>query len=179
MPGQAPVGDTVGASNSNSDDGSIIGCDPKDDDSFRLLQAVAAGASPPAPFGPDRGAIDAATSDDGAFSAVERLFAFVNGPTGSDNPQRQGLNSVLSGDAADPLNVFGGVPTIALDYSPLWDLNLGAWTEESVDNDYRSRMIDEFQILAMAEGGFITGPDGAEYGSTGIIVNCPIVMRLL
>ena len=117
--------------------------------------------------------------DDGAFSAVERLFAFVNGPTGSDNPQRQGLNSVLSGDAADPLNVFGGVPTIALDYSPLWDLNLGAWTEESVDNDYRSRMIDEFQILAMAEGGFITGPDGAEYGSTGIIVNCPIVMRLL
>lgn len=65
MPGQAPVGDTVGASNSNSDDGSIIGCDPKDDDSFRLLQAVAAGASPPAPFGPDRGAIDAAMSGDG------------------------------------------------------------------------------------------------------------------
>jgi len=53
--------------------------------------------------------------DDGAFSAVERLFAFTNGPIGVDNPQRQGLGSVLSGDAADPLNVFGGVPTIALD----------------------------------------------------------------
>ena len=30
--------------------------------------------------------------DDSAFSAVERLFAFVNGPTGKDNPQRQGFN---------------------------------------------------------------------------------------
>ncbi len=118
-------------------------------------------------------------SDDGAFSAVERLFAFVNGPTGADNPQRQGLDSVLSGDANGPLNVFGGVPTIALDYSPLWDMNLGAWTDEAIDNDYRSRMIDEFQILAMAEGGFITGPDGAAFGSSGIIINCPIVMRLL
>ena len=117
--------------------------------------------------------------DDGAFSAVERLFAFTNGPTGPGNPQRQGLGSVLSGDAADPLNVFGGVPTIALDYSPLWDMNLGAWTEEAIENDYRSRMIDEFQILAMAEGGHITGPEGAEYGSSGIIINCPIVMRLL
>jgi hypothetical protein len=117
--------------------------------------------------------------DDGAFSAVERLFAFANGPTGADNPQRQGLGSVLSGDAADPLNVFGGVPTIALDYSPLWDMNLGAWTEEAIENDYRSRMIDEFQILAMVEGGHVTGPDGAEYGSSGIIINCPIVMRLL
>ena len=117
--------------------------------------------------------------DDGAFSAVERLFAFTNGPIGPDNPQRQGLGSVLSGDAADPLNVFGGVPTIALDYSPLWDMNLGSWTQEAIDNDYRSRMIDEFQILAMAEGGHLTGPEGAEYGSSGIIINCPIVMRLL
>ncbi len=117
--------------------------------------------------------------DDGAFSAVERLFAFTNGPIGPDNPQRQGLGSVLSGDAADPLNVFGGVPTIALDYSPLWDMNLGSWTQEAIDSDYRSRMIDEFQILAMAEGGHITGPEGAEYGSSGIIINCPIVMRLL
>ena len=73
----------------------------------------------------------------------------------------------------------GGVPTIALDYSPMWDLNLGIWTPEAIEAGYRSRMIDEFQILAMAEGGHVTGPDGAEYGSSGIIINCPIVMRLL
>lgn len=53
--------------------------------------------------------------DDGAFSAVERLFVTANGPTGAGNPQRQGLNSALLGEGAGPLNVFGGVPTLALD----------------------------------------------------------------
>ena len=61
--------------------------------------------------------------DDGAFSAVERLFAVINGPTndvpGEINPQRQGFNSALKGDGASPLNVLGGIPTIATDYSPL------------------------------------------------------------
>ena len=27
--------------------------------------------------------------DDSASSAIERIFAFVNGPTGKDSPQRQ------------------------------------------------------------------------------------------
>jgi len=91
-------------------------------------------------------------SDDGAFSAVERLFPIANGPTGADNPQRQGLNSALSDVDADgkplpPVHVIGGIPTLALDYSPLWDLNLGEWTQEAIDKGYRSRMIDEFQLL--------------------------------
>jgi hypothetical protein len=116
--------------------------------------------------------------DDGAFSAVERLFATVNGPTGMGNPQRQGLNSALLGEGG-PLNVFGGVPTIALDYSPLWDMNLGVWTDEAVANGYRSRMIDEFQYLGMAQQGWITSPDGKPFGSSGIIINCPIVFRFL
>jgi len=123
-------------------------------------------------------------SDDGAFSAVERLFPIVNGPTGADNPQRQGLNSALSdigkdGKPLPPLHVIGGIPTLALDYSPLWDLNLGVWTKEAIAKDYRSRQIDEFQLLEFVRRGFITGPRGAEFGSTGIVVNCPIVMRFL
>ncbi len=117
--------------------------------------------------------------DDGAFSAVERLFVTVNGPTGADNPQRQGLNSLLLEEGNGPLNVFGGVPTIALDYSPLWDMNLGMWTQEAIDNGYRSRMIDEFQYLGMAQGGFITSPEGEPFGSSGIIINCPVVFRFL
>jgi len=115
--------------------------------------------------------------DDSAFSAVERIFAFANGPTGNGNPQRQGFNSALSGEGS-PLNVLGGIPTIATDYSPLWDLNLGVWTQEAIDNGYRSRLTEEFAILGFAEQGWITGPDG-DYGSTGIIVNCPIVWRFL
>src|SRR5919108_3893043 len=116
--------------------------------------------------------------DDSAFSAVERIFVFANGPTGQDNPQRQGLNSALMGEGS-PLNVLGGIPTIATDYSPLWDINLGMWTQEAIDNGYRSRLTEEFAILGFVEDGWITGPGGAEYGSVGMIVNCPTVFRFL
>jgi hypothetical protein len=116
--------------------------------------------------------------NDSAFSAVERIFAFANGPTGKDNPQRQGFNSALSGEGG-PLNILGGIPTVATDYSPLWDLNLGVWTDEAIEKGYRSHLTEEFAILGFAEKGWLTGPDGKPYGSTGIVVNCPIVFRFL
>jgi hypothetical protein len=116
--------------------------------------------------------------DDSAFSAVERLFAETNGPTGTNNPQRQGFNSALS-DGRGPLNVFGGIPTLATDYSPLWDVNLGEWSPEAISLGYRSRVTEEFQILGLVEKGWITGPGGTKYGSSGIIVNCPPVYRFL
>ncbi|WP_160061661.1 DUF7482 domain-containing protein [Psychromonas sp. L1A2] len=120
-------------------------------------------------------------ADDSLFSGVERIFGFTNGPVnvnGEVNPQRQGFNSALSGEGL-PLNVLGGIPTVATDYSPLWDLNLGEWTEEAIDNGYRSRLTEEFSILGMVERGFLTGPGGSTYGSSGVIINCPIVQRLL
>jgi len=117
-------------------------------------------------------------ADDSAFSAVERIFQTANGPTGDDNPQRQGFDSALLGEGA-PLAVLGGIPTIATDYSPLWDVNIGEWTQEAIDNGYRSRVTEEFQILGLVQDGHITGPGGSDYGSSGIIVNCPIVHRFL
>lgn len=120
--------------------------------------------------------------DDSAFSAVERIFVTVNGPTNSPdgvhNPQRQGLNSALLGEGG-PLNVLGGIPTVATDYSPLWDMNVGEWTQDAIERGFRSRLTDEFQILGLVQQGWITGPGGAEFGSSGFIVNCPIVMRFL
>lgn len=119
--------------------------------------------------------------DDSLFSSIERIFGFTNGPTNEfdeANPQRQGFNSAISGEGF-PLNVLGGIPTIATDYSPLWDLNLGEWTQEAIELGYRSRMTEEFAILGMVDRGFVTGPGGSAYGSTGIIINCPIVHRLL
>ncbi len=54
---------------------------------------------------------DIATGHDDSFgSATERLFAFANGPTGKDNPQRQGFNSAII-DGLNALNVLGGLPT--------------------------------------------------------------------
>jgi hypothetical protein len=120
--------------------------------------------------------------DDGAFSGVERIFGFINGPRNvvenEQNPQRQGFNSALADEGRGPLNVLGGIPTVATDYSPLWDLNLSEWTPHAIENGYVSRLIDEFQILGFAERGCLTGPGGEPFGSSGIIINCPIVARL-
>lgn len=116
--------------------------------------------------------------DDGAFSGVERLFAIANGPTGKDNPQRQGFNSAIN-DSLSPLNVLGGIPSIGLDYSPLWDVNIGQWTQQAINSHYTSRLIDEFQVLSFVQQGWLTGLGGAPFGSSGIVVNCPIVARLL
>jgi hypothetical protein len=117
--------------------------------------------------------------DDSAFSGIERLFAIINGPRGKGNPQRQGFNSALAGEGKSPLNVVGGIPTVATDYSPLWDVNIGEWTQKAVSKGFRSRVIEEFQILGLVQGGHITGPGGKRFGSSGVIVNCPVVHRFL
>jgi hypothetical protein len=116
--------------------------------------------------------------DDSAFSAVERIFITANGQTGKGNPQRQGLNSAVMGEGS-PLNVLGGIPSVATDYSPLWDANLGEWTPEAIAKGYRARVTEEFQILGLVEQGWITGPGGGDYGSIGVLINCPIVWRFL
>jgi hypothetical protein len=119
--------------------------------------------------------------DDGAFSPVERLFAFANGPVNPSvgtNPQRQGLSSAIK-DGRSPLNVLGGIPTVATDYSPLWDVNLAEWTQAAITNGYRSRLTEEFQVLGFVAKGWLTGPGGKPFGSSGAIVNCPIAFRFL
>lgn len=77
------------------------------------------------------------------------------------------------------LNVLGGIPTIATDYSPLWDLNIGEWTQHAIDNDYRARIREEFEILGHVRNEHLNAPGGAPFGSSGLIVNCPIVFRFL
>lgn len=116
--------------------------------------------------------------DDSLFSAVERIFVAANGPTGKDHPHRQGLNSAILGEGG-PLNVLGGIPTIATDYSPLWDVNPYVWTKKAIKAGYRSRLTEEFDILGKVVKGHLTGLDGGEFGSVGMIVNCPIVFRFL
>lgn len=111
------------------------------------------------------------------FSPLERIYAFVNGPTGATNAMRQGLNSALS-DGRAPLNVMGSIPTVSTRYSPLWDINAAVWTEKALSAGARSRQTDELVILGLAKSGYLTTPDGKPLGSTGFIVNCPVVYRL-
>jgi hypothetical protein len=117
--------------------------------------------------------------DDIARSGVERLFIATNGATegGCQNPQRQGLGAALL-DGHRPNNVFGGVPFVATDYSPVWDANVFEWTDEAIEKGYRGLVNEEFRILKLARDGYITGPGGAPYGSAGFVVICGVAARL-
>jgi hypothetical protein len=117
--------------------------------------------------------------DDSFASAVERIFISTNGPeSGScNNPLRQGLSADLA-DGFRPNNVLGGIPTIALDYSPYWDAQLFEWTQDAIDQGFRGQVREEFQILTFVQDGLITGPGGSKFQSAGFSINCPIVQRL-
>ncbi|SRR6266849_589131 len=117
--------------------------------------------------------------DDIKTSGVERLFIATNGASegGCQNPQRQGLGAALL-DGHRPNNVFGGVPFVATDYSPVWDANVFEWTEDAIEKGYRGLVNEEFRILKLARDGYITGPGGAPYGSAGFVVVCGVAARL-
>ena len=117
-------------------------------------------------------------NDDSFASPIERIFIATNGTEGCDNPQRQGLSADLN-DGHRPNNTLGGIPTLALDYSPAWDANLYTWTEEAISKGYRQQLREEFQILTYAQDGLIKGASAtAPFGSAGFSINCPIVQRL-
>jgi hypothetical protein len=144
--------------------------------------------------------------DDFLGSARERLFGFVNGQTGPDNPNAQGfVNIVKDGHASedasadntalidalrnggDLLNVFGDFPTLsdprhADAYSPLWDAQLGLWTDKAVNEGLNKRQIDEVQVfnLAASRPDLITGVNPATgqpapYGASGVDINCAVI----
>lgn len=117
--------------------------------------------------------------DDSFSSPVERIFVAVNGPSegGCENPMRQGLYAALT-DGYRPNNVLGGIPTIAPDYSPLWNGNVYEWTAEAIQKGYRGQLREEFQILTYVEAGLLTGPGGSKFGDSKFVVNCPPVQRL-
>ncbi len=117
--------------------------------------------------------------DDIPRSAVERIFIALNGPSdgGCDNPQRQGIFAALL-DGHRPNNVFGGIPTTASDYSPVWDANIYEWTPDAVEKGYRGLLTEEFRILKLARDGYITGPNGAPFGSAGPVIVCGVAARL-
>jgi hypothetical protein len=144
--------------------------------------------------------------DDFLGSARERLFGFINGQVGADNNESQGFVHLIkdghaSEDASasntalinalrnggDLLNVFGDFPTEkdprhAQAYSPLWDAQLGLWTQKAIDQGLNTRQIDEVQVfnLAATRPDLLTGVNPATgqpapYGSAGVDINCAVI----
>ncbi len=144
--------------------------------------------------------------DDFLGSARERLFGFINGQAGAGNPNAQGfVHLVKDGHAAqdasagntalinalrnggDLLNVFGDFPTLsdprhADAYSPLWDAQLGLWTDKAIKEGIDTRQIDEVQVfnLAATRPDLLTGINPATgqpaaYGASGVDINCAVI----
>jgi len=139
--------------------------------------------------------------DDALGSGRERIFPFLNGQSGPTNPNAQGLihlvkdghatedanlgNTALLAALAhggDARNIQGDFPTItdprhSLSYSPLWDAQLGQWTDKAIREGRNTLQTDENQILNLAatRPDLLTGPGGAAYGSVGFVINCPVI----
>jgi hypothetical protein len=114
--------------------------------------------------------------DDSTASSRALLVAFINGQTGASNPQRQGLTSAVRGEG-DPLNLLRWNPSQGR-YSPLWDVHLAEWTAQAVASGQNLRQTDVVTAEGLVSQGLLTGPNGAPFGASGFIVNCPIVTLL-
>jgi hypothetical protein len=119
-----------------------------------------------------------ALEDAAPGESAERIYVFVNGPTGIDHPFRQGVNSALSDGGHGPLNVLGGIPTINLDYSPIWRLFPVLWTEEAIEKGWRTKLTNAIDIENAGAKGIVVSIAGGPPQAVGFLVNCPVVYRI-
>lgn len=110
--------------------------------------------------------------DDSTASGRASLAAFVNGPTGATNPQRQGINSALLGEG-DPLNVLAWTPNQGR-YSPLWDVHVSQWAAGRTP----ARVTRFADVEDLAASGAVTGPGGSPWRANDVVVNCPIIAKV-
>lgn len=130
-------------------------------------------------YSPALNDIPFALEDAAPGEAAERIYVFANGPTGADHPFRQGVNSALSDGGHGPLNVLGGIPTINLDYSPIWRLFPVRWTEEAIAAGYRTKLTNAIDIENAGAKGIVEALDGSgPPKALGFLVNCPVVYRV-
>lgn len=119
---------------------------------------------------------------DAERSARAAIIPVVNGPKGTANPQRQGLQSAVSGEG-DPLNVTQIVPGKG-GYTPIWDVTPVVWTKAAIDAGQRVRVTDVGEITNLFRRGLLTsaGNGPANKSLKGIralpgISNCPVVIQ--
>jgi len=111
--------------------------------------------------------------------ARESLIAFINGQTGKDNVQRQGLNAAIL-DQESPLNILEDVPNNGgqFNYSPMWDIHLVHWNDSvPLASRVRQTSFATAEALVGIQAQSITpaGTLSNTFQATGFIVNCPLM----
>ena len=115
-----------------------------------------------------------AESDILQSGATEIIYTIVNGRTGRNDPERQGLNSALSGEGPS-LDILAQFKEISAGYSPMWDVQLAKWTKEAIENNHRKLITDGDEISVKSEAGLLVSPGGGPVRTIGNLVNCPVV----
>jgi hypothetical protein len=115
-----------------------------------------------------------AESDILQSGATEVIYTITNGRTGPNDPERQGLNSALSGEGPT-LDILARFTELSAGYSPMWDVQLAEWTKEAIEGNQRGLITDGDDIVAKSEASLLVSPGGGPVKSTGHLVNCPVV----
>ncbi len=123
-------------------------------------------------------------------SALLGFSPVINGPTGADNPERQGLGSTIVDDDLDPINIFPLDPAndeqFFNNYSPMWDAHLNMWTQEAIDAGLRRRITSFEDLQSLVDEGLVMsfeGSPGIENGfvaglnASNAIINCPVIAQ--
>lgn len=149
-------------------------------------------------FVPAMATLPFANDDQNPKGARSAIFTFANGKRGKNDPNAQGLMHVILDNPAgnlslqnpslleslktlgDAHNILGSFPTLTDKrlrelYSPLWDLNIAAWTDDVVSREKNFAQTDANTIRQLAARNLITNPGGAKLGSTNFTVNCPVL----
>ena len=144
-------------------------------------------------YAPNMNAVPSPGDEGMTTSAREELIAFTNGPTGDNNPMAQGLSFALLSKVPfqSPRNLLHEAPTLpehsdvgSTLYSPMWDVHLATWTVDAIaaGDRYQLRDVDTVvntETMANPDIGpgdiSVTGLNGAPFGPSGFIVDCPLV----
>jgi hypothetical protein len=136
---------------------------------------------------PNLNSVPAAGDEDMKTSAREELIAFVNGPTGDSNPLAQGLSYAILSHVPfqSPRNLLHETPVLpnhvdvgSTLYTPMWDVHLAAWTTDAIAAGDRTQLRDIDTVADRyinVNPAFVTGPNGAPFGASGFVVDCPLV----
>jgi hypothetical protein len=86
------------------------------------------------------------------------------------------LDSFFRG--ADVSNIFDAFPTNdrrrdRREYSPLWDLQVGLYSDAAVAMGLNGLKTDANQVRRAAARGLVTSPGGEPLGSANVLINCP------
>jgi hypothetical protein len=115
-----------------------------------------------------------AESDILKSGATEIIYTIVNGKTGQNDPERQGLNSALSGEGPS-LDILAQFKEISAGYSPMWDVQLAEWTNKAIETNQRTLITDGDDVAVKSDAGLLVSPGGGPVRTIGNLVNCPVV----